>query len=317
MSVLHSVRTRLLVCCVASIAALGALVLAPSAGAAKLGSTYLALGDSYAYGYHAAQFNEELKAKGFVEPATFNDGYVDDFGAALKLANPNLQVINDGCPGETTDTMIKGSGVPLPPGFCAGGPTGKLFPYPFLHHPYTTGLTGSQLSDALAILAANPGTSPITLDIGGNDLLQACGLPKTCTETQIAALFGHVAANVGSILGQLRAAAPHAQIVLLGYFNAYPTALPPPGGDKTIAAFNAVLAGVAAKVSGVSFANPLPFFNPSVITGGPETRDIPTICAFTGMCPEGTFNPLTGDLHPNKLGYAVLAGVVGVDFLTH
>jgi lysophospholipase L1-like esterase len=317
MSVLHSVRTRLLVCCVASITALGAPVLAPTAGATKLGSTYLALGDSYAYGYHAVQFKEELNSKGFVEPATFNDGYVDDFGAALKLANHNLQVINDGCPGETTDTMIKGSGVPLAPGFCAGGPTGTPFPYPFLHHPYTTGLTGSQLSDALAILKANPNVSPITLDIGGNDVLQACGPPKACNEVQLAPVLGHIAANVGSILEQLRAAAPHAQIVLLGYFNAFPTALPPPGGDKAIAAVNAVLAGVAAKVSGVSFANPLPFFNPSVITGRPETQDIPTICAFTAMCPGGTFNPVTGDLHPNKLGYAVLAGVVGFDFLTH
>jgi lysophospholipase L1-like esterase len=317
MSVLHRVRTRLLVCCVASVAALGALVLAPTAGAAKLGNTYLALGDSYAYGYHAAQFKEELKAKGFVEPATFNDGYVDDFGAALKFANPKLQIINDGCPGETTDTMIKGSGVPVPPGFCAGGPTGTPFPYPFLHHPYTTGPTGSQLTDALAILKANPNVSPITLDIGGNDVLQACGPPKICTEAQIAALLGHIATNVGSILGQLRAAAPHAQIVLLGYFNAFPTVLPPPGGDKAIAAVNATLASVAAAVPGTSFGNPLPLFNPSVITGGPEAQDIPTICAFTAMCPGGTFNPLTGDLHPNKLGYGVLAGVVGVTFLTH
>ena len=141
--------------------------------------------------------------------------------------------------------------------------------------------------------------------------------PEICTEAQIAALFGHVAANLGSILGQLRAAAPNAQIVLLGYFNAYPTALPPPGGDKSIAAFNAVLASVAAKVPGTSFGNPLPLFNPSVITGGPETEDIPVICALTGMCPGGTFNPLTGDLHPNKLGYDVLAGVVGSAFLTH
>ena len=85
MSVKSRSRTRLLACCVAATAALGALMFAPAAGAAKIGSTYLALGDSLAYGYHAAQFKTELESKGFVEPETFDEGYVNDFGAALKL----------------------------------------------------------------------------------------------------------------------------------------------------------------------------------------------------------------------------------------
>jgi lysophospholipase L1-like esterase len=311
MSVLCRVRARLLVC-LAAVATLGALVLAPAAGAAKVGSTYLALGDSYAYGYHQAQFRSELKSKGFVEPATFNDGYVDDFGAALKFFKPSLQVINDGCPGETAVSLINGSGKP---GFCAFG-----FPYAFLHHPYTT---GSQLADALAILKENPNVSPISLDIGGNDVLNflggKCGFPKTftCTEAEVGALFAQIGVNVHSILAQLRAAAPKAQIVVLGYPNVYPAVLP--GGDKTTAAFNGALASAAASVSGTSFANPEPLFNPSTIFGGPETGDIPTICAFTGMCPGGTFNPASpeADIHPTKLGYAVLAGVVGFSFLTH
>src|SRR5271157_206259 len=48
MSVLYRARARLLGCCVAALAALGALVFVPAAGAANVvtGSTYLALGDS-------------------------------------------------------------------------------------------------------------------------------------------------------------------------------------------------------------------------------------------------------------------------------
>ena len=42
----------------------------PVAGARGVGNTYLALGDSLAYGYHQAQFQEELKAKGYVEAAS-------------------------------------------------------------------------------------------------------------------------------------------------------------------------------------------------------------------------------------------------------
>src|SRR5271168_5108016 len=98
MSVHLNVRGPLLACCIACVAVLGALVLAPAAGAFSTGSTYLALGDSLAYGFHAAQFKEELAKTGTVNPANFNNGYVDDFAAGLKLLNPKLQVINDGCP---------------------------------------------------------------------------------------------------------------------------------------------------------------------------------------------------------------------------
>jgi lysophospholipase L1-like esterase len=319
MSVLYRARLLLLACCIGAITALGALALTPAAGAAQVGSTYLALGDSLAYGYHAAQFKSELESKGFVEPATFDDGYVDDFGATLKLGHPKLQIVNDGCPGETSETFIHGSGVA---GTCAGGPTGTPFPYAFLHHPYTA---STQLADALAILKANPNVSPITLDIGANDVLQflasQCGFPKTftCSPAAVEAEFGHIAANVASILGQLHAAAPKAQIVLIGLYNPYPTVLPAPGGDQTTAALNAALAGVASSVPGASFANPEPPFNPSILAGLPETVDLPTICAFTAMCPGGTFNPTSpnADIHPTKLGYAVMAGVVGADFFTH
>jgi lysophospholipase L1-like esterase len=319
MSIPHRLRARMLACCVAALAALGALVFAPAAGAFKVGSTYLALGDSLTYGYHAAQFKSELESKGYVEPTTFEEGYVNDFGALLKLANPKLQIINEGCPGETSVTMIEGSGKE---GYCAGGPTGTPFPYAFLHHPYAT---GSQLSDALKILAENHNVSPISLDIGANDVLQflehTCGFPATykCTEAKVSEEFGEIAGNVGQILGELRAAAPNAQIVVIGNYNPYPTVLPAPGGDKTEALLNQTLASVTAKVPGASFTSVEPAFNPSLITGGPETQDIPTICAFTAMCPGGTFNPTSpeADIHPTKLGYQVMAGFEAADFLSH
>jgi lysophospholipase L1-like esterase len=301
------------------LAVFAALTLAPSAGAAQIGGSYLALGDSLAYGYHAAQFKSELE-KGAVEPASFNDGYADDFSAALRLLHPSLQTVNDGCPGETTETLIHGSGIP---GYCAGGPTGTPFPYAFLHHSY--GSHPSQLADALAILKENPNVSPITLDIGANDVLQflgsKCGFPATftCSPAEVQAEFGHIAGNVLSILVQLREAAPKAQIVLLGLYNPYPTVLPAPGGDETTAALNEALSSVAAAVPGTSFANPEPEFNPSVLLGGSETADLPTICSFTAMCPGGTFNPASpeADIHPTKVGYGVMAGVLGADFFSH
>ena len=316
MSALYRFRARLLVC-VAALAAFAALALAPAAGAKTTPTIYLALGDSLAYGYHAAQFQEELKSKGFVEAANFNDGYVDDFGAALKVFEPKLQIINDGCPGETTETMIHGSGVG--PEYCAGGPTGTPFPKAFLHHSYP----GTQLADALAI-AKEPSVKTITLDIGANDILQflgaTCGFPATftCTPAQIEAEIGHVTANVGSILAQLRAAAPKAKIVFVSQYNPYPTVLSPEGtGDATVEGLNAAIKAVAA-TDGVGFANTARVINFSGTHGGPEAGDIPTVCAFTAMCPGGTFNPASpsADIHPTKAGYAAMAAVLGVAYLS-
>ncbi|MDE3070602.1 MAG: SGNH/GDSL hydrolase family protein, partial [Acidobacteriota bacterium] len=298
-----------------SLAVAATLATAPTAGAASIGRTYLALGDSLAYGFHEAQFAEQFP---HVQPETFDEGYVNDFAGLLGLLHPGIGLINDGCPGETTESMINGSGIT---GFCAGGPHGSPFPYVWLHHPY--GAT-SQLGDALAILHEDPNVSPITLDIGANDALQflasQCGFPAAdhCTEAQFIAEFGHIAGNTAYILGQLRAAAPHAQIVLLGLYNPYP-GVPSEGADKLTAGLNKALAAAAASVPGTSFANPEPLFNPSIIFGGSETLDYRTICAFTAMCPGGTFNPTSphADIHPTTLGYRVLAADVAFSFFTH
>lgn len=315
MSVVYRARARLLVC-VAVVVALGALVLAPAAGAIGPGNTYLALGDSLAYGYHQAQFQQELKEKGFVEAANFNDGYVDDFGATLKLLNPKLKIVNDGCPGETAETFIKGSGVGG--AYCAGGPTGTPFPKAFLHHAYP----GTQLEDALAV-AKEAGTGTITLDIGANDILQflghTCGFPVTfsCSEAEVEAEIGHVVTNIGIILAQLRGAAPTAKIVFVSQYNPYPTALSPEGrGDATVEALNAAIKSVAAGF-GVKFANTTRVINFSGTHGGPEVGDIPTVCAFTAMCPGGTFSPASpeADIHPTKAGYAAMATVTGAAYL--
>jgi lysophospholipase L1-like esterase len=313
----HRIHGAVLALCASVLALMGALALAPPAGAVNVGNTYLAVGDSLAYGFHEAQFNEEL-ASGTVNPASFNDGYVNDFYELIKFFNPNLQLINDGCPGEGTETMIHGS--VFPRAFC-GGEDATVFPQSFLHHPYPA---ETQLQNALSILHSDPNVSPITLDIGANDLIRflqnECGFAEgknTCTEAQFAAEFKHVGENVAYILGQLRAAAPYAEIVMVGIYNSSP-GYPAEGGDKLIAAFDKTLEAAASSVPGprIGFANPLPDFNPSVIFGGPEVLDLRTICAYTAMCPEGKFNP-HGDIHPTKLGYQEMAEEVNFQFLTH
>jgi lysophospholipase L1-like esterase len=249
-------------------------------------TSYLALGDSLAFGYSLAKFESLLPTE---NPADYNTGYVDDFAHVLKLGNPKLQVINDGCPGETTESFIK-------------GPCEYQLAFS-LHHPYVGGPTSSQLSDALAYLQANPNTNPITLDIGANDALgvieHTCEKKVECVIKEAPALFAHIAANLGLILTDLRGADPHATIIVLGLYNPFGEKLP--GGDALTAQLNEVMSQVASTVD-ARFADPLPLFNP------PGALEEPTICLLTNMCktPE--------DIHPTDLGYAVLAGLIAKEY---
>ena len=101
--------------------------------------------------------------------------------------------------------------------------------------------------------------------------------------------------------------------------NPSPLVLPAPGGDKTTAGLDSVLAGVAAKVPNTSFANPEPLFNPYIVFGGAEEIDLPAICTLTAMCPGGTYNPTSpeADIHPTAIGYATMATVLGAEFFEH
>jgi lysophospholipase L1-like esterase len=271
----------------ATLAILAALLMllsaAPGAGAAKPQRSYLALGDSLAFGYSQAKFNSLFPNE---DPAAYDTGYVDDFGHVLRLVNHGLQIVNDGCPGETTDSFIN-------------GPCRYQLAFP-LHHPYVGGPSSSQLSDALAYLHANPGSvNPITLDIGANDALGViegtCKLEPECIANDAPALFAHIAANLGAILADLRGSAPHAKIVVLGLYNPFGPSLT--GADQLTAQLNGVMKQVASAVD-ARFADPLPVFNP------PGPREQPRICLLTNFC-----TPLT-DIHPTDLGYAVLAGLI-------
>ena len=267
----------------ALLAAIVLLLPAPGAGASRPQRTYLALGDSLAFGYQQARFNSLFPNE---DPAAFDTGYVDDFGRFLLKTGRDSAIVNDGCPGETTDSFIN-------------GPCAYQLAFP-LHHPYAGGPSSSQLSDALAYLSAHPGAvSPITLDIGANDALGviegACKLEAACIAAHAPALFAHVAGNLGTILGDLRGAAPQAKIVVLGVYNPFGARIA--GGGELAAALNEVMRQVASSVS-ARFADPLPVFNPR------GALEAPAICLLTNMC-----TPLM-DIHPTDLGYQVLAALI-------
>src|SRR5438132_14016460 len=109
-----SVRSRgRLVGCFVALVALVAAFVAPSAASAlppkPITEQYLALGDSLAFGYSLQLYHQGEEA-GYEDPDKFEHGYTNEYlkkikAKAMKLEK-NVRLVNDGCPGETTESLI-------------------------------------------------------------------------------------------------------------------------------------------------------------------------------------------------------------------
>ena len=239
---------------------------------------YLALGDSLAAGIQPAS-NGKLVAT--------DQGYVDDLFAFLHASDPGLRLKQLGCSGETTTTMIDG-------GTC------------FYPHK-------NQLDEAVKFLQTHR-VALVTLDIGGDDVLHCFSLSgpdPVCLGGGIAA----VNANLPKILTALRAAAPDVPIVAMNYYDPFLAAwqLGPSGqalANQSLAAtlmFNSLLQGwydfFAIPVADVAAAYHITDFTPVPVVGAPLNVYLALTLTWIGAPP-----PIGPDIHPNALGYAVIAG---------
>lgn len=248
-------------------------MVAPASAAPATTSYYLSLGDSLAFGYQP-----DLVAAGDANPADYV-GYAEDVAAM----RPHLSLVNFGCPGETTGTMLAG---------------GCPWPYP-LHSSY--GTATSQAGAAEAFLATHPGeVSLISVDIGSNDLLglvDSCSAtpdPSQCIGAGVPATLTTLATNYATLLAHLRALAPTAHLVLFTYYN--PLALVMPGSDQFAAAASSVVDGLASAFH-ASVADAFAAINLS--PGSPAERAF--LCTRTWMC------TTYANIHPTDLGYRALA----------
>ena len=187
-------RARLVGCCTLAMLVLGGLASAVPAGAVEPPpvKTYLALGDSLAFGYTAVK-----KAENFPNevPSYFEEGYADFYAKKLRgnteATNKGLILVNNGCPGETSGGLT---------GNLATNRYGKKEVKCFwqtvlpMHNPY---IGHTQLEDTIGILTTkNPvtATTPahpvevISLNIGGNDELEGVSL----CEREVKEEFEHV-----------------------------------------------------------------------------------------------------------------------------
>lgn len=246
---------------------------------------YLALGDSLAFGFHQQQFLTEIATNTY-SAASFNDGYVDDFAAMLTGIDPGIETANLGCPGETTSSML-GIG-----GNCSFPLALHYAPAPYYQY------AASQMDAALSYLAAYGGTTvPITLDIGGNDVLHLvgdCGGDSTCMLNGLPATITTMVANLGTIIGELQSASSRTELLVMNVPDPYEFALP--ATIPIFAAFNLALDAVVTSRHAVlvdAFDKALAYYVHGDYSG---------FCALSGVC-----TPPLYDLHPSAAGYEALA----------
>jgi lysophospholipase L1-like esterase len=222
---------------------------------------YLALGDSLAYG---------LQPNCLTTPPCTH-GYVNDLFQTLQNEGTK-DVTNYGCPGETSSTFING-GCPYAP---QGAP--------------------AQLAAAVAFLQQNAGkVSPVTLDIGANDILpdlSTCAvdvnkfnadlttLDTNLTRTILPAVQGALSVN-GRVTGD---------IVMMNYYDPFQNPCP-----NTVSFVQTLNQHLATDVKGFGI-----IVDVFTAFGGPGVPNT-SLCAYTWMC------AATPDIHPTSNGYQVIA----------
>ena len=253
---------------VVALVALDAVVLAVARPTANGRHYYLALGNSITFGFQP-DFN-------------FTAGFVDNVFAKLEQSGVTDEV-NYGCGGETTTTMIQ------------GGCLGHL-----IHH---NAYSGAQLDAAVSFLHEHPGrVSPITLEIGANDLLPdwnnaTCDVGSTF-QTDVQTMDNNITKVImPRLLDALKypGAQAASDIVMLNYYD--PFIRDCPSSLSFVHAFNAHLAADAALFR-------IPVVDVFTAFGG-DTGMAKNICQYTWIC-----SVQFHDFHPTTAGYKVIAGAV-------
>jgi len=270
---------------VLSVAVALALAAVPASADDHQASTYLALGDSYAFAFNPIVF----ASGGASNPANF-PGYTDAVAAAL-----GLKLTNAACPGETSGSMISTAN---PDNGCQS--YRAQFP---LHASYT----GAQLAFAVEYLRSHHHTDLVTLQIGGNDFLllqSACSGNATCILNGLPGVEAQMTANLRAIYSAIRHRAHyHGTIVTVPYFAFnyndptnvfFTTAL-----DDTV---SNVAADFHARVADAFGA----FFTASA--NSPFLAHVPCFASLQVVLNPGP--PPACDIHPSAAGHEVYAKAI-------
>jgi lysophospholipase L1-like esterase len=277
-----------------AVAVLAAALVVPGAAQAKAKPRYyVSLGDSYAVGW---QRHSETDAG----PTT--KGYANDIVRLARKKGRRLELVNFGCGGATTTSILKTKGCPKDLR-AVGAPK------------YRT----TQVAAAEKFLAAHRGkVALITVSIGGNDVT-ACAKdpdPVAC----VVATQKSIEKNVSALAKRLRKAAGK-KVRLVGL--TYPDVIlglwvrQPPNQDLARASVGAFQGLINPTLKKAYAAGKGRFVDVTAGTGAYGSLDemtplapygtipvpVAKVCQLTSYCQYG-------DIHANSTGYALIAKFV-------
>jgi lysophospholipase L1-like esterase len=286
----RDIRMRIKTAVVGGVCA--ACALAPASAVAKTHGTgrtvkpsyYVALGDSLAQGVQPDAAGNSVETK---------QGYADFLYAAKKHTIKGLRLEDLGCPGETTQTMLKG-------GIC------KYVP-------------GNQLTAAVRFIKTHK-IAFITLDIGANNV-DSCANNGSINGTCLTQGIAQIGTDVPTILAKLRrAAGAKTKIAAMTYYDPFladyltPSTQPIAAASvplaknvnatlvKAFKAKNVRVADVAA-----AFDTYVPFTTTATLAGhGTVPLAVAKICTLTWICAAAPRGP---NIHANVAGYHAIEKV--------
>jgi lysophospholipase L1-like esterase len=272
---------------VAVIAAIGAApTMADPVNGSDANGTYLALGDSVAFGYvppAAVPAPNYLDAHSFI-------GYPEYLAQQL-----NERVSNASCPGETIASLLVAGAQSNGCENSLGSPVGYATLYP-LHVQYQ----GTQMAYALHYLAAHKHTRLITIDIGANDafLCQATTADHCTSGAELAGVANEIAGNLATIFHDLRVVAGYqGSIVALTYYS---LSYSDPAQIAGAQFLDSVIASVTTANGGIVADGFAAFQGPALAYGGD-----PCAAGLLIELPNGTCN-----IHPSPAGQQLLAAAI-------
>ncbi|HWD68925.1 MAG TPA: SGNH/GDSL hydrolase family protein [Solirubrobacteraceae bacterium] len=253
---------------------------------------YIALGDSLSTGFQPTLRGEGIET---------HSGYVNDIYGQERRASRELVLVDFGCPGDTTTSLLTGVGN-----------------YPLARRLHCDRSSGSQLNAALAFLRTHdkPGQVPlITIDVGINDLNRCAALPDpaSCLQAGEAA----ISTNLPRVLGALRAAAPEG--TTLSAMTLYDTYLgkgaaegaSAAGAQAFLNAYRQANATIKADDAAAGFhtadvASAFDTYDTAPISwrGAQVPANLARTCVLTWSCSPP---PINHNIHPDGHGYSVIA----------
>ena len=266
---------------------------APAGGQAGYG-TYLALGDSVAFGYVPS---DATPPPDYFDPSSFV-GYPEDVARAL-----HLRVSNASCPGETTASMFVPGAQSNGCENSLGSSVGYRTLYP-LHVQYR----GTQMQYAVRYLLTHRQTRLVTIDIGANDvfLCEETTADACASQAEFGAVLDQIAANLTVIYTLIRHVAHYrGLLVALTYYSltySIPPS-PPSASELAVEALDSVIASVTEKFGGKVADGFAAFAGPS------ESDNFGGSACAAGLLipvpPAGTCN-----IHPSHAGHLLLAQAI-------